>query len=66
MISRPNLSRLVIFAFMILVGLALAYAIKTHSFIGIMLALISMGAVVHFLNLLSKARRELQQEQETA
>ena len=66
MISHPNLSRIIIFAFMILVGLALAYAIRSQSLIGIILSLISLGAVIHFLNLLSKARYETQQENETA
>ena len=64
MITRPNISRFIIFAFMALVILALAYGIKTRSATGIILSLTSLGAGIHFLILLSKAKQELQREQE--
>ena len=64
MLSRAHINRLIILAFVILVGLALVYGIRTRSVTGIILSLTSLGAGIHFLNLLSKARRELEQEQE--
>ena len=66
MISRTHINRLIIFIFMILVGYSLAYGIKTQSVIGIILALVSLGAGVYFLYLLAKAREQLKQEQEEA
>ena len=64
MTSRLNINRLIIFAFMLLVGIALVYGIKTRSVTGIVLSLTSLGAGIHFLTLLAKARRELEQDQE--
>jgi len=64
MITRTNISRFIIFTFMALVILALAYGIKARSVTGIILSLTSLGAGIHFLVLLSKAKQELQQEQE--
>ncbi len=64
MISRPHINRLVVFAFMILVGLALVYGIKTRSVTGIILSLTSLGAGIHFLSLLAKANKEMEQERE--
>ena len=64
MISRTHISRLVIFAFMTLVGFALVYGIRSRSFTGIILSLTSLGAGIHFLILLVKAKQEMQQEQE--
>jgi disulfide bond formation protein DsbB len=64
MISRLHINRFIIFGFMVLVALALAYGIKTRSVTGIILSLTSLGAAIHFLILLGKARRELEQEQE--
>lgn len=66
MIIRPHIMRLIIFAFMILVGAALVYGIRARSVTGIILSLTSLGAGIHFLTLLSKAKQELQQEQEKA
>jgi hypothetical protein len=64
MISRIHVNRLIIFAFMVLVGLALVYGIKARSVTGIILSLTSLGAGIHFLILLAKAKQEMQQEQE--
>jgi len=64
MITRPHITRIFIFAFMVLVALALVYGIKSRSVTGIILSLTSLGAGIHFLTLLSKAKQELQQEQE--
>ena len=64
MLNRPHITRFFIFAFMVLVTLALIYGIKSRSATGIILSLTSLGAGIHFLTLLSKAKQELQQEQE--
>lgn len=64
MISRLNVNRLIIFAFMLLVGIAIVYGIRTRSVTGIILSLTSLGAGIHFLILLTKARQEMQGEQE--
>jgi hypothetical protein len=66
MLYSKNLSRWMSVAFMLLVAFALVYAIKSRSTMGVILSLTSLVAGIHFLNLLSKARRELQQEEETA
>ena len=66
MITRPHIMRLIIFSFMILVGVALIYGIRARSITGIILSLTSLGAGIHFLTLLPKARQEMQQEQEEA
>ena len=66
MISRTIINRLIIFAFMVLVGCALAYGVQVQSVTGIILALISLGAGVYFLYLLAKAKQEMEREQEEA
>jgi hypothetical protein len=64
MITRPNIIRFITFTFMVLVALALVYGIKARSATGVILSLTSLGAGIHFLVLLSKAKQQLQQEQE--
>jgi hypothetical protein len=64
MISRTHINRLIIFAFMVLVGYSLAKAIQSQSVTGFILALVSLGAGVYFLHLLAKAKQEQEQEQE--
>lgn len=63
MISPTHISRLVIFAFMVLVGYSIAKAIQSQSVTGILLALISLGAGIYFLYLLAKAKKEQEQEE---
>jgi hypothetical protein len=63
MISRTHISRLVIFAFMVLVGYSIAKAIQSQSVTGILLAIVSLVAGIYFLYLLAKAKQELEQEE---
>ncbi|HMU46947.1 MAG TPA: hypothetical protein PKC72_11290 [Chitinophagaceae bacterium] len=63
MISKPNLNRIIIIGFMILVGFCLAKAIYSGSFVGIILAMTSLGAGVYFLHLLVKAREAMENEE---
>ena len=57
------LNRMIILGFMALVGFCLAKAISTGSFMGILLALVSLGAGIYFLYILSKAKREMRSEE---
>ena len=63
MISRSLLNKAIILGFMMLVGFSLAKAIYYKSFMGIFLALVSLGAGVYFLFLLVKAKKELESEE---
>lgn len=64
MLSRQTINRLIIFGFLILVGFCLAKAIYSGSFMGIVLALVSLGAAVYFLYILVKARQQMEAETE--
>ncbi|MGQ0737459.1 MAG: hypothetical protein ACT4OJ_00205 [Bacteroidota bacterium] len=66
MSSRQILNRIIILGFMVLVGFALAMAIYYKSFMGITLALVSLGAAVYFLYILAKAKQELEEAEERA
>lgn len=59
MISREIINRIIIIAFMVLVGFCFAKAIYNRSFMGIVLALVSLGAAVYFLYLLVKAKEDM-------
>ncbi|MFZ9388648.1 MAG: hypothetical protein ACO25B_12280 [Chitinophagaceae bacterium] len=57
---RPLLNHFGIFGFMVLVGLAIAKALYHQSFMGMLLALVSLGAGVYFLYLLAENRKEFE------
>jgi hypothetical protein len=59
MLSRTTLNKIIIIAFMILIGFSLAKAIYHKSFMGIVLALVSFGAAIYFLYILAKAKEEM-------
>ena len=61
--SRKLLNRLIILGFMGLVGYCLAKAISSGSVMGIILALVSLGAGVYFLYILAKAKEEMRSEE---
>jgi uncharacterized membrane protein len=63
MISRTLINRLIVLAFMVLVGFSLAKGIYSRSAMGIILALISLCAGAYFLYLLARAQQE---QEETA
>lgn len=60
------LNRLIVFGFMVGVGFALAKAIYHNSFMGILLALVSLGAGIYFLYIVAKARKEMEEAEEIA
>lgn len=64
MTSSTQLNRIIIIAFMILVGYSLAYGFRTGSLIGISLSITSLCAGIYFLYLLAKMKREMQGESE--
>ena len=59
MTYRTFLNRLIILGFMGLVGFCLAKAISSGSFMGIVLALVSLGAGIYFLYILAKAKEDM-------
>ncbi len=60
--TRTILNRMIILSFMALVGYCLAKAIYSQSVMGIILALVSLGAGIYFLYLLAKANEEMERE----
>ena len=62
MISRRLINRIIILSFFVLIGYCLAISIAVKSFIGITLALVSLGASIRFLYLLAKQQEEAQTE----
>jgi len=65
MIPKTFLNRFIILGFMALVGFCLAKAIYTGSAMGIILALVSLGAGIYFLYLVVKAKQEMEAEETT-
>ncbi|MDZ4794013.1 MAG: hypothetical protein SGI83_07015 [Bacteroidota bacterium] len=65
MISRTTLNKIIIISFMVLIGFSLAKAIYHKSFMGIALALVSLGAALYFLYVLAKAKEEMEAEKTT-
>jgi Na+/H+ antiporter NhaD/arsenite permease-like protein len=63
--TRQIINKVIILGFMALVGFALAKAIYYKSFMGITLAVISLGAAVYFLYILAKAKEEYEAEKAT-
>jgi hypothetical protein len=63
MTPKKFLNRLIILSFMSLVGFCLAKSISVGSVMGIILALISLGAGIYFLFLLAKANEEMRSEE---
>lgn len=59
MIPKKILNRAIILGFMCLVGYCLAKAIYTGSVMGILLALVSLGAGIYFLYIVAKAREDM-------
>jgi hypothetical protein len=58
MISRTFINRLIVLAFMVLVGFSLAKGIQARSVMGVILALTSLCAGTYFLYLLAKVKQE--------
>lgn len=60
MLTNKLINRIIILAFMVLVGFSFAKAIYSQSILGIILSVVSLGAGIYFVYLLGKAREELQ------
>lgn len=65
MTPRTFFNRLIILSFMALVGFCLAKAIYNGSVLGIILALVSLGAGLYFLYIVAKAKQEMEAEEAT-
>jgi disulfide bond formation protein DsbB len=63
MLTRTMLNRLIIIGFMVLVGFSLAKSIQAGSIIAVILSIVSLGAGVYFLYLLTKAQQEMEGEE---
>ena len=64
MLSREWINRLIVFSFMILVGICLAKSIQLGSVVGFILALVSLSAGVYFLYILAKAQQDVEAEEQ--
>lgn len=60
--SGTTTNRLIVLAFMFVVGYSIAYAINSKSITGILLAAIGLTAGVYFFYLLSKLKSENESE----
>ena len=58
MLSRTFISRCIILGFMVLVGYSIAKSIQAGSPLGLILAIISLGAGVYFIYLLRQATEQ--------
>lgn len=61
MLSRTLINRIIVFGFLVLVGFCLAMAISVQSTLGVILALVSLGAVITFLWIVSKAKADYEE-----
>ena len=63
MTYRNIRNRLLILTFMALVGFSFAKAFSSGSFLGIVLAMISLLAGIYIIHLLARAKREMETEE---
>ncbi len=63
MFSHTLVNRMLILGFMVLVGYFIARSIQAGNTIGLVLAIVSLGAGLYFLYLLAKAKAELEQQE---
>ena len=63
MTYRTILNRLIILAFMALIGFCFAKAFSSGSFMGIVLAMISLIAGIYIIHLHAKAKSEMETEE---
>ncbi len=63
MITRSFFNKLIVLGFISIVGFSLAKAIYYQSVIGIILAIVSLGAAVYFMYILAKAKEEMEREE---
>ncbi len=60
MLKNQNLLRLLSIVFIVLIGYALAKAFYIGSFMGIVLALVSLGAILYFFFTLNSIHKEME------
>ena len=57
MIPRAFINAALVFVFIVLIGYSVAQSLKYGSFVGFILAMTSLGAVIYFIYLLAKAKQ---------
>jgi hypothetical protein len=62
MLSKHSLVRLVTILFIVGIGYALAKAFYYGSFLGIVLAVISLAAAIYIMYILAEAKKEMQKD----
>ena len=65
MFSHTFVNRLLIISFMVLVGFSIAKSIQASSVLGLILAIISLGAGIYFIYLLQQLKAGREQEETT-
>ena len=63
MLSRTFVNRFLILSFMVLVGFSIAKSIQVSSLLGLILAIISLGAGIYFIYLLQQLNANREQEE---
>lgn len=63
MITRSFFNKLIVLGFISIVGFCLARAIYYQSVMGIILAIVSLGAAAYFMYILAKAKEEMGREE---
>ena len=62
MLTNTTTLRVLTIAFMIIIGYALARAFYYGSFLGIVLALVSLGAAIYFFYIVAEIRKEMEKD----
>jgi hypothetical protein len=65
MFSHTLISRLIVICFMVLVGFSIAKSIRVSSPLGLILAIVSLGAGIYFIYLLQQLNASREQEETT-
>ena len=65
MLSQTFVNRFLILSFMVLVGFSIAKSIQASSPLGLILAIISLGAGIYFIYLLQRLHANREQEETT-
>jgi hypothetical protein len=61
--ANPVIYKVIIFGFMILIGLSMAVNIQSKNLLGFSLSLVSLGAGIYVIHLLQKLKESAEQEE---
>ncbi len=65
MLSHTHINRLIVICFMVLVGFSIAKSIQASSPLGLILAIVSLGAGIYFIYLLQQLHANQETEETT-